>query len=72
VDSWNPFVLQEELEERVRKRTSRRVRNLHVELWPGRVVLRGRAGSFHVKQLAQHGVLDLLPDVALDNAIVVD
>ena len=35
------------------------------------VVLRGRAASFHVKQLAQSGVPDILPRVTVRNAIVV-
>ena len=53
-------------------RTGRRVRNLRVELRPEQVVLLGRAASFHVKQLAQHGVRELLPDVRLENTIIVD
>jgi hypothetical protein len=60
------------LERRVLARTGRRVLDLAVELEPHRVVLRGRAYSYHVKQLAQHGVLELLPDLPLDNAIAVD
>jgi hypothetical protein len=64
--------LQQELERRVRARTGRRVLNLTVELQADRVVLRGRASSYHIKQLAQHGVLELLPDVPLDNAIAVE
>ena len=42
-----------------------------IELLPERVVLHGRAGSYHVKQLAQQGVREYLPNVRLDNAIVV-
>jgi hypothetical protein len=38
---------------------------------PGRVVLRGVACSYHIKQLAQHGVLDWFPGVQLENAISV-
>lgn len=63
--------LRQELEQHVRTRTGRRVRNLTVEVHNGRVVLRGRASTYHVKQLAQHGVRDLLPDVVLDNVITV-
>jgi hypothetical protein len=37
----------------------------------GRVVLKGRAGSYHLKQLAQHGILDVMPKVRLVNAIEV-
>jgi len=64
--------LQEELERHVQTRTGRRVRNLAVELHPERVVLRGRASTYYIKQLAQQGVQDMLPDVCLENAIVVD
>jgi hypothetical protein len=63
---------QQELERRVHLRTSRRVRNLMVELEPQRVILRGSADSYYIKQLAQQGVLDVLPDVCLHNAIAVD
>jgi hypothetical protein len=64
--------LQYELERHVQARTGRRVRNLAIELFPEGVILRGRANTYYVKQLAQHGVQDLLPQVRLENAIVVD
>jgi hypothetical protein len=48
--------LQAELEQSVQVRTGRRVRNLAVEVCPERVVLRGHAASYYVKQLAQHSV----------------
>jgi hypothetical protein len=60
-----------ELERRVLARTGRRVRDLHIELFPERIILHGQASTYHVKQLAQHGVRDLLPDVRLENAIEV-
>jgi hypothetical protein len=63
--------LRRELESRVKARTGRRVLNLDFELHPERVILRGRTSTYHVKQLAQHGVRDVLPDVRLENAIVV-
>jgi hypothetical protein len=31
----------------------------------------GRAATFHVKQLAQHGIREILPEVRLENAITV-
>jgi hypothetical protein len=67
----NLHPLQDELESQVRSRTGRRVRNLAIELRPERVVLRGSASSYHVKQLAQQGVRDILPHVSLENAITV-
>jgi hypothetical protein len=63
--------LREHLELQVLSRTGRRVRDLAVELHPERIVLRGSAQSYYVKQLAQHGVHDMLPHVRLENAIVV-
>jgi hypothetical protein len=64
--------LQEELERHVSFRTGRRVKDLAVELEPERVVLRGLTTTYHIKQLAQHGIRDLLPNVRLDNVIVVE
>jgi len=64
--------LQDELQRRVLDRTGRRVRNLAIELFPERIILRGQAATYYVKQLAQHGVRDLLPHVSLENTIVVD
>lgn len=66
LSSLSELVLQ-----RVTTLTSRRVRDLVVEVAPDRVTLRGRAASFHVKQLAQHGVREVVPDLRLENAIVV-
>jgi hypothetical protein len=63
--------LRKQLVDRVLVWTGRRIRNLDIELCPERVVLHGWAGSYHVKQLAQHGVREVLPDVRLENAIIV-
>jgi hypothetical protein len=63
--------LHDELINRVLARTGRRVRNLDIELSPERVILHGQAASFHVKQLAQHGIREVLPEVRLENAITV-
>lgn len=64
--------LRHELERHVQTITGRRVRNLTVELFPERVILRGTTPTYYVKQLAQHGIRDMLPQVRLENAIVVD
>ena len=69
--SLNSLHLREELETRVLARTARQVRNLDIELQPERVVLRGQAMSFYVKQLAQQGVKEFLPELRLENAIQV-
>jgi len=63
--------LREELETSILARTGRRLQNLDINLSSNGVVLRGLAQTFYVKQLAQHGVRDLLPDIHLDNAIQV-
>ena len=55
----------------VSARTGRRVRDLAVEVGADRVTIRGRADSFHVKQLALHGAREVVPTLRLDNAIVV-
>lgn len=64
--------LRNELVNHVLARTGRRVRNLDIELFPERVILHGQAASFHVKQLAQHGIREVLPEVRLDNEITVN
>jgi hypothetical protein len=64
--------LRQDLESHVRARTGRRLRNLTIDLFPERIILHGQAATFHVKQLAQQGVRDLLPDVCLENAIEVN
>lgn len=64
--------IQQKLEQRVHLRTGRRVRNLIVELHPERVILRGRTNSYHVKQLAQHAVCDLLATARVENVIAVE
>ena len=64
--------LKDRLERHLRTRTGRRIRNLAIELDPNRVVLRGQASSFYVKQMAQQGIRDFLPDLLLENSIVVE
>ena len=60
-----------ELERLVRLRTQHRVKELSIAIENGRIVLHGRVSSFHLKQLAQHGILDVLPRGPVVNAIVV-
>jgi len=64
--------LQWRLERQVQSRTGRRIRDLAIRLDSERVILNGRAASYYLKQLAQHGVRDILPQVSLENAIEVD
>lgn len=60
-----------DLRQLVDTRAYRQIRNLKVEFEGRRVILRGETTSYHYKQLAQHGILDVLPGVRLDNRIVV-
>jgi hypothetical protein len=63
--------LELELVRHVESRTGRRIRDLVVELLPERVILRGHAATYYLKQLAQHGVQEVLPHARLENAITV-
>jgi hypothetical protein len=66
------FPQAEELEEQVRVRTNRGVRNLSIELRPGRVVLRGQTTSYYVKQLAQVELISSMPEgIRVENSISV-
>ncbi len=50
-----------QVESQIRLTTHDRIRHLSVEEVQGRVVICGRAPTYHAKQLALHGVLELLP-----------
>ncbi len=63
--------IRRELECHVLARTGNRLRNLAIQLAPDGVLLQGQTSTFYVKQLAQHGVRDLLPEVRLRNEIEV-
>jgi hypothetical protein len=63
--------IREEIAIHVLERTGRRILNLNIEWQPEHVVLHGQTSSFHVKQLAQQGVREFLPDIRLVNAIQV-
>jgi hypothetical protein len=61
--------LRAELENRILALTGRRLRNLDISLSPEGVVITGEAQTFYVKQLAQHGVREVLPEAHLENYI---
>jgi hypothetical protein len=61
-----------ELERHIQHCTGRRVRGLCVEVGDEQIVLRGRTSSYYIKQLAQHCIRDVLPEVRLANDIVVE
>ncbi|MBI1901485.1 MAG: hypothetical protein HYS13_10300 [Planctomycetia bacterium] len=50
--------LARSIERSIRSRTGGRVRRLNVEVAGGRIVVRGSAATYHVKQLALQAVLD--------------
>ena len=67
-----PTERRQELERHIQDRTGRRVQELCVDVSDEQIVLRGRTSSYYIKQLAQHSVWDVLPDVQLENDIVVE
>ena len=64
--------LHQELENRIHVRTGKRVRNLKIQYSSDEVILLGDTSTYHVKQLAQHGVLDVMPKIRLHNRITVN
>jgi hypothetical protein len=61
--------LEQQLESRILARTGKRVRNLEIHFTSDEVTLRGETSTYHVKQLAQHGVREILPTIRLHNRI---
>ncbi len=53
--------LTTQVEDRVRQETYGRIRDLTVREDQGRILIRGRTPTYHNKQLAPHGALQLLP-----------
>ena len=51
----------EQLEDRIRLRTDRRLRGLSISRDRGQVLVSGRALSFYVRQLAEQAAMELLP-----------
>lgn len=50
------------IESAVRRETAGGVRNLHVEVGRGGIVLEGRCDTFYCKQLAQHAAMNVSAD----------
>jgi hypothetical protein len=64
-----PTLPQEEhLESLMARRLGNRIRGLRVLVRPDGVILQGRCGTYHAKQLAQHAVMEhtKLPILAND------
>ena len=60
-----------ELEQLVQERAHFKVKNLRLEWNEGRFVLSGSVNTYHLKQLAQHGILDVMPRARVVNALTV-
>jgi len=71
VNPADPLNLQKELEQRVRAKIGNRLRNLEIRFSPDGITLNGQAPTYYVKQIVQHSVWEILPEVRLNNAIVV-
>jgi hypothetical protein len=65
------MTLSQLVESRIRQSTHDRIRDLKVEEVQGLVVVRGTAPSYHAKQLALHGALELLPGQRISTEITV-
>lgn len=68
----SPLTLSQLVESRIRQSTHDRIRDLTVEEVQGQFVVRGSAPSYHTKQLALHGALELLAGGRLSTEITVD
>ena len=55
-----PAALEQAIRHRVAERTGRRIQGLEVEARDGSVRVRGRVTSFHLKQLAIQGIIDVI------------
>jgi hypothetical protein len=60
-----------QLKERLVAKLGNRMRKLEVRCVENDVELTGEAPNFHVKQIAQHSVWEVMPQARLTNAIVV-
>jgi hypothetical protein len=71
VESTQTSTFEEHLENLMQRRLGNRIRNLEVRISDGGVLLRGRAATYHAKQLAQHAIMDLCELPILSNDIEV-
>jgi hypothetical protein len=66
-----PLVQEDHLESLLQRRLGNRIRDLQVQIYAGGMILRGRAPTYHAKQLAQHAAMELSPLPILANDIEV-
>jgi hypothetical protein len=62
---------EENLESLIERRLGNRVRDLRVVVRPAGLILRGRAATYHAKQLAQHAAMEQATLPILSNEIEV-
>jgi len=67
-----PTEIRARIELLVREHTGGNIRDLHVSLHNGEVVITGRASSFYTKQLATHAVFSAVQFTQLSNKIEVN
>ena len=62
---------EERLESMLLRRLGNRIRDLRVIVLPAGVILQGRTGTYHAKQIAQHAAMEIaeLPILANDIAV---
>ena len=65
------LTLTERVESSIRKSTHDRIRDLTVEEVQGRVVVRGTAPSYHAKQLALQGAMEMVTGQRISTEITV-
>ncbi len=65
------LLLEERLETLMQRRLCNRIRDLRIQLQPEGLILRGRTGTYHAKQLAQHAAMELAERPILANDIEV-
>jgi hypothetical protein len=66
-----PWAAQEQLASQVVRRLGGRIRDLRIVLRANGLVLQGRSGTYHAKQLAQHAAMELTGLPVLVNDIEV-
>jgi hypothetical protein len=64
----SPDEYLESLESLIQRRLGGRIRDLHVVVRDNGIILRGRAATYHTKQLAQHAAMEIsgMPILAND------
>ena len=73
IDTLAPPLISEEerLESMLLRRLGNRVRDLRVIVLPAGLILQGRTGTYHAKQIAQHAAMEVAELPILANEIEV-